>query len=195
MLTCAAESCDRKHYAKSYCQKHYERWRRWGDPTVVKPTPYADWSNANPEQRRTRLLNKIIHDQATGCWVWQGTKSAAGYGQMVVVGSRKYTHRIAYELYVGPIPVGLELDHLCSNRDCCNPEHLEPVTHAVNVARGERPTKTHCVHGHSLSGYNLVITKYGHRLCRQCGLDWHKRKRDADRAAMRGETALPQIEA
>jgi hypothetical protein len=179
MRTCSIEECDSKHYAKSYCELHYVRFRRWGDPFKVGVKPYEQCSNGSIEVRRKRLLGKIIRNDG-GCWVWTGTTTAAGYGQMSVLGRRQYTHRISYELFVGAIPEGLSIDHLCRVRACCNPEHLEAVTHAVNVGRGERPTRTHCLHGHELSGYNLVIAKKG-RLCRQCGLDSQKRRRDRDR--------------
>jgi hypothetical protein len=182
MRTCSLDGCDGKHYAKSYCEVHYVRFRRWGDPTKVGTTPYEQWSNGSPEVRQSRLLNKIAASDDESCWEWLGTKSAAGYGQMRVAGSRQYTHRVSYEMFVGPIPEGLSIDHLCRNRACCNPAHLEAVTHAVNVARGERPTRTHCIHGHELSGRNLVIRAEG-RLCRQCGLDSAKRARQRRKAA------------
>lgn len=194
MRTCALADCDSPFYAKALCEKHYQRWRKHGDPTVVKKPSYADWSNANPEIRRDRLMSKVVHDPETGCWLWQGTKTLAGYGQMRVAGVRMYTHRISYELNVGPIPAGLELDHLCSVRECCNPDHLDPVTHAVNVARGERPTRTHCLHGHEYSGRNLVFNSTnGYRACRQCDIDSQRRKRQREAASRvaitQGETA------
>lgn len=68
----------------------------------------------------------------TACWVYIGSVSPEGYGRL----NTRYAHRVAYERYVGAIPTGLHLDHLCRNRRCCNPEHLEPVTQAENVRRG-----------------------------------------------------------
>lgn len=70
------------------------------------------------------------------CWEWTGSLTQAGYGHMSVDGKLDYTHRIVWELLVGPIPEGLVIDHLCRNRACCNPDHLEPVEQAVNVRRG-----------------------------------------------------------
>lgn len=78
-------------------------------------------------------------EKTDSCWLWTGSKTRVGYGQMRVggAGSRKTgVHRVAYELLVGRIPKGLDLDHLCRNTLCVNPDHLEPVTRKENLARG-----------------------------------------------------------
>lgn len=75
------------------------------------------------------------------CWEWQGARSSLGYGQMAIDGSMKYVHRIVWELLVGEIPEGLEPDHLCTNPPCCNPDHLELVTHAENIRRSKERGK------------------------------------------------------
>lgn len=72
----------------------------------------------------------------TGCWEWQREKNNKGYGRLRINGKKVSSHRHYYELHAGPIPDGLELDHKCRNRGCCNPEHLEIVTHKENVRRG-----------------------------------------------------------
>ena len=117
----------------------------------------------------------------TGCWVWRGTIARTRYGVWSYWKDGKthttYAHRFAYELTVGPIPEGLVLDHLCLNRTCCNPEHLDPVTQAENYRRGVggrdgaafQRSKTHCPHGHPYSGDNLYVRKDGSRDCRECG--------------------------
>jgi hypothetical protein len=87
-------------------------------------------------------LKKDIHtrytvDPDTGCWLWQGDRSPKGYGSIKTPsGQRLGVHRYFYELYRGPIPDGLEIDHLCRRRNCVNPEHMEAVTHLVNIRRG-----------------------------------------------------------
>ena len=115
-----------------------------------------------------RLLAKVTHD-GSGCWVWKANRHYLGYGRIQVEGSSRYAHRVSYELFVGPIPEGLTIDHLCRNRSCVNPKHLEPVTHAEDMARSAPATKTHCKNGHPLSGPNLYVNATsGRRQCRAC---------------------------
>lgn len=82
------------------------------------------------------------------CWIWSGYKNQKGYGALKFRGKSTLAHRAAYELLVGPIPDGLEIDHKCRNRLCVNPLHLEPVTHKENVGRGE-DMRLHCKRGHA----------------------------------------------
>lgn len=116
------------------------------------------------------------------CWVWIASLDRHGYGQLNAGGESggiRRAHRVAYELLVGPIPDGLDLDHLCRVRRCVNPAHLEPVTNAENKRRSRR---THCREGHPLSGPNLYINPAsGARTCRKC----RRIKENAWRAAKR----------
>jgi hypothetical protein len=110
------------------------------------------------------------------CWNWTGAIAGAGYGRVYFRKPRPpvYAHRFAYEQLVGSIPAGLEIDHLCRNRICVNPEHMEPTTHRTNVLRGTSPwaenaQKTECLRGHPLSGSNLYLhPSNGSRACRTC---------------------------
>lgn len=118
-------------------------------------------------------------EKSDGCWLWQGARIPEGYGQAVFDGRVQGAHRIAYQLLVGPIPAGLQLDHLCRTPQCVNPAHLEPVTGRENVLRTPNaPTainarKTHCDRGHELvrrnsSGRSCVecprLTRHGRRI-------------------------------
>ena len=85
--------------------------------------------------REKRLL-RGIEVTSGGCWEWQGARDPSGYGSIKRMGKKTNTHKASYEHHVGPVPEGLDLDHLCRNRICCNPEHLEPVTRSINAKRG-----------------------------------------------------------
>ena len=104
------------------------------------------------------------------CWIWTGTRNADGYGKTMVNGRQFLAHRVAYELSRGPIPEGLVIDHLCQNRICCNPSHIEVVTPAENTQRGERK-KSHCKRGHLYDEENTIRIKKGRR-CRACLREW-----------------------
>ncbi len=113
------------------------------------------------------------------CWPWPGMLRK-GYARVSVNGQLKTMHRVLYELAVEEIPEGLELDHLCHNTACINPEHLEPVTTQENLARRYRLV-TACMHGHAYTDLNTAYRADGTRICRQCRRDrsnrwWAKQK-------------------
>lgn len=105
----------------------------------------------------------------TPCIEWQGARDEDGYGRVNHTGKWRGAHRVAWEEVRGTIPDGLVIDHLCRNRVCVNLAHLELVTSAENTRRGLSATKTHCCHGHPLSGENLMVRPNGTRACRECG--------------------------
>lgn len=122
-----------------------------------------------PTDPLDRILARITITES-GCWEYP-THNENGYG-VIGAGPRKSptlrTHRVTYERLVGPIPEGHEIDHLCRNRACCNPEHLEPVTRSENVRRGLRKTmQTHCKNGHEFTPDNTRTTSR-QRICKAC---------------------------
>ncbi len=107
------------------------------------------------------------------CWQWIAYINKKGYGMFKIHGRVVEAYRVAYEFTKGNVPSGLELDHLCRQRWCVNPDHLEPVTRKENVHRGIGPTakkfrQTRCLRGHPLSGDNLYVYPNGQRCCRIC---------------------------
>lgn len=148
-----------------------------------------------PTPAHERVLKRVSTTDPDQCWLWQGFTLPKGYGT-VGLGSAKagkgYVHRVMFEAFVGPIPAGYRIDHVChtralrdgsctgakcDHRRCCNPAHLEAVTQRENVLRGAtlaaaNAAKTHCKRGHLLSGYNAQIrfkaTGTTFRQCRTC---------------------------
>lgn len=124
-------------------------------------------------------------EKREGCWRWKGLMSKDGYG-VTTLNRRPYrAHRVAYTLMRGSIPTGLTIDHLCRNRACINPAHMEPVTMRENTLRGFGLTaiharKTHCSNGHPFAGDNLRIHRRGYRTCMICRRKWDKKRRQKE---------------
>jgi hypothetical protein len=118
------------------------------------------------------------------CWPWTGARTSHGYGATTLDGRYAVASRAAYELLIGPIPEGLVLDHLCRNRACVNPAHLEPVTHQVNINRGVGcpASRTHCPQGHPYDEANTMHS-CGARRCRTCCRDQARAARARRKAA------------
>jgi len=118
-----------------------------------------------------QLLDKYVPvKNPEGCWLWTGSKTKKGYASCRYEDHTGIVHRLVYESFTGPIPVEMEIDHLCRMRHCVNPAHLEAVTHIENLRRGESywRNRTHCSHGHAYTAENTYITSSGTRACRAC---------------------------
>jgi hypothetical protein len=131
-----------------------------------------------------RVESRLVYTES-GCWEWTGA-IVNGYGQAKIGHRLRGVHRFSYEHHVGPVPAGLEIDHLCKNKRCCNPAHLEAVTHRENVLRGESPSAkyaraTHCKHGHEWTPENTGRDGSSRR-CLTC-----KRKRQIEYKRRRKE--------
>lgn len=118
-----------------------------------------------------RFTAKVRVDLPSGCWLWSGAHTQAGYAAFRVKDRTEYGHRWSFEQVHGEVPDGLELDHLCRNRGCVNPFHLEAVTHTVNVQRGDGGERSHCPKGHLYDGANLYVGPTGGKRCRQCAYE------------------------
>lgn len=166
IATCQVARCQRTVKAKGYCNFHYERKRR-GTP-LDNPV-----HRTHSGMSLTERLAAQSEAMENGCVEWRGRLNYGGYG-ITTVGNRSVkAHRASYELRVGPIPTGLQIDHLCRNPACINPAHLEPVTAAENTRRalnsptGINARKTHCIRGHEFTAENTRIVS-GRRVCRAC---------------------------
>jgi HNH endonuclease len=121
-----------------------------------------------------RIEASVTRVTETGCWVWQKALTELGYARIGLKGKARHAHKVSYETFVGPVPKGLELDHVCKVRCCVNPAHLEPVTRYENMRRSSvwqyRKVKTHCQRGHELVGDNVYTApSLGNKyLCRAC---------------------------
>lgn len=150
------------------------------------------------QQRIERFWARV---EPTGfCWLWTAGCFESGYGQVKWFNRSRKAHQVAWELLVGPVPEGLEPDHLCRVRNCINPDHIEWVTHAENTARAHMARgaasrngrKTHCKLGHEFTPENTRIDPKGRRVCRAC----HRAKESARQSASthcdRGHERTPE---
>ena len=147
-----------------------------------KRNPDGTYAKVSAVDRFWAKVNKT-----DSCWLWTGSTSR-GYGQFRVGNKVVPAHRWAYQQAKGPIPKGLELDHLCRVRHCVNPDHLEAVTNSVNWLRGQHPSavshrSSHCHRGHPFTEANTYILKNKYRRCRTCDRERHRRYREQRKLA------------
>lgn len=185
MNECKVDGCTAPVHGHGLCSRHYQR---------------ARFAGTLPPKRTTeqRFWDKVAKGDPGDCWYWTAALSHANYGVFLWRGVSTGAHRVAWELTHGPVPAGLELDHVCHSTDpscvggkaclhrrCVNPAHLEPVTPFVNWQRGQSPhakdaRKTHCAKGHEFTPENTVIypSRPNQRVCLTC-------KRASGRATQR----------
>jgi hypothetical protein len=164
--TCTAPDCGRPHYGLDLCQKHYARMRTNGTLEL------------QGRARRDPAERFWLHvDKTEFCWLWTGNVNRKGYGRFNDGDvTAKAAHRWSYEHVNGPIPVGLQIDHLCRTPACVNPSHLEAVTPRENTVRGMSPELTsarhaaitHCPANHEYTVANTYRGPSGKRQCRAC---------------------------
>jgi hypothetical protein len=158
---CIKDGCDAPARGRGLCSKH---WQQWRSTVTLEPVTTEErfWS--------------MIEIHVDGCWLRASAAYTRRYTQFVVcTGVTVGSHQFAYELAYGPVPEGLELDHLCRNPPCVRPDHLEAVTHDENMKRsdralGIRSAATHCTNGHPFDELNTHYTSSGgtRRRCRTC---------------------------
>jgi hypothetical protein len=137
-------------------------------------------------QAKEYLESKYVPEPNSGCWLWLGSGDRVRYGEACIKQMKVSAHRLAYAVYVGPIPLGLTLDHLCKVRCCVNPAHLEPVTRGENSLRGDGPAarnlaKVLCMRGHS--AWRRLAN--GRRDCETCRQEYRLRVRESYNAYRR----------
>jgi hypothetical protein len=175
-VACAYQGCNKPSKHRGYCVACYSRLRKSGELPLI-----------TPEER----LFSYVKEDVNGCWPWAGARAGTGYGTVQWEGRSRPAHRVLYEYFIGEIPEGLDLDHLCRVRHCVNPWHLDPVTRQVNIVRGDKPGinagKTHCPQGHAYDEANTIRYR-GSRFCRACK---RERAREYARKKREGTGAVP----
>lgn len=191
MTVCKVEGCDRRPTGRGYCNPHYQRWYRHGDPTVRR-----NMTGLTAEERIAQNTRQL----SNGCVEWTGRRDPDGYGFLTWKNKPTRAHRLSYETSVGPIPDGLLLRHTCDNPPCVAPNHLTPGTVSDNVwdmirrnpdnplLRGgkvsgaKKRAATHCKRDHEFTEAN-TYWRNEIRQCKTCRYDawkrWYERSKSA----------------
>lgn len=171
--TCSFPGCEKRPHAHGLCGGHRQQMAKGRDLTPLNP---ARQNRGKPLAERFAM--KV--QKTDGCWLWTGASNHLGYGQIWVTEERRVVQaiRVSLRLHGVEVPADRDVDHLCRNKRCVNPEHLEPVTHAVNMARAPftgrdwQAAKTHCPHGHEYTAGNTYLRRNASgtlsRECRTC---------------------------
>lgn len=134
-----------------------------------------------PRPLLERFNEKV--EKTSGCWFWTAYVDQCGYGRIQVGRTSRHAHRVAFELFVAPIPAGLEIGHLCHVRSCVNPAHLRPMTHAENLRMSPHIAKNAirdaCKRGHPMEDPNLRYLANGTRQCKACWVASYQRRNAA----------------
>lgn len=175
--TCAADGCKTVRNTRGYCNVHHRRLQRLGR---LDPYTYEEL-----------FWQKVDKRGPNGCWLWTSPLSFWGYGTCHWSGRPARVHRLTYEMFVGPIPEGYHVDHMCNVRHCVNPDHLQALSASEHMSLTRaRQDKSHCVNGHEYTPENLRINSKGARYCGQCMRDRGNALTRA-RAAAEGREVLP----
>ena len=177
MRICSVEGCDNIFRAKDMCSSHYNQVKGYNEKyyKYVKKRKVPIHKTVNGEIDKSYFMTFV--DVTDECWRWSGATSTNGYGVFKVEKKLKKAHRLTYEYFIGDIPYGLVIDHLCENKMCVNPFHLEAVTIEENVRRAAENRRYErvqsdkgCINGHPFNRIKTRINKSGHiqRYCLSC---------------------------